>query len=67
VSITSPGGFVACGLASGIKVSGALDVTLLATDDGAAVPTAGTFTANLAAAAPVPVSREHLAASGGGA
>jgi glutamate N-acetyltransferase/amino-acid N-acetyltransferase len=56
---------VACGLASGIKVSGALDVTLLATDDGAAVPTAGTFTANLAAAAPVQVSREHLAASGG--
>jgi glutamate N-acetyltransferase / amino-acid N-acetyltransferase len=56
---------VASGLASGIKVSGALDLALLATDDGAAVPTAGTFTSNLAAAAPVQVSREHLAASGG--
>ncbi len=56
---------MACGLASGIKVSGALDLTLLATDDGAAVPTAATFTSNLAAAAPVQVSRDHLTASGG--
>jgi glutamate N-acetyltransferase/amino-acid N-acetyltransferase len=56
---------VAAGLASGIKASGALDLALLATDDGAAVPTAATFTANLAAAAPVQVSRDHLLASGG--
>jgi glutamate N-acetyltransferase/amino-acid N-acetyltransferase len=65
VSITSPAGFVASGLASGIKATGALDLALLATDDGAAVPTAATFTTNLAAAAPVQVSRDHLAATGG--
>jgi glutamate N-acetyltransferase / amino-acid N-acetyltransferase len=64
VSITTPKGFVASGLASGIKASGALDLALLATDDGLGVPTAATFTANLAAAAPVQVSRDHLAAHG---
>ena len=65
MSITTPKGFVAAGLASGIKASGALDLALLATDDGVAVPTAATFTTNLAAAAPVQVSRDHLAAAGG--
>jgi glutamate N-acetyltransferase/amino-acid N-acetyltransferase len=65
MSITTPKGFVASGLASGIKVSGALDLALLCTDDGSAVPTAATFTTNLAAAAPVQVSREHLQSSGG--
>jgi glutamate N-acetyltransferase/amino-acid N-acetyltransferase len=65
VSITTPKGFVAAGLAAGIKASGALDLALLATDDGVAVPTAATFTSNLAAAAPVQVSRAHLAATGG--
>jgi glutamate N-acetyltransferase/amino-acid N-acetyltransferase len=64
VSITTPKGFVASGLASGIKASGALDLALLATDDGKDVPTAATFTSNLAAAPPVRVSRDHLAASG---
>ncbi len=65
MSITTPRGFVAGGLASGIKASGALDLTLVATSDGHAVPTAATFTSNLAAAAPVLVSRDHLRASGG--
>ncbi len=65
MSITTPKGFVASGLASGIKASGALDLALLATDDSAAVPTAATFTTNLAAAPPVHVSRRHLASSGG--
>ena len=65
MSITTPRGFVASGLASGIKASGALDLALLATDDGTAVPTAAVFTTNLAAAAPVQISREHLRASGG--
>ena len=65
MSITTPQGFVAAGLAAGIKASGALDLALVATDDGVAVPTAATFTANLAAAAPVQVSRAHLAATGG--
>ena len=65
MSITTPRGFVASGFAAGIKSSGALDLALVATDDGEAVPTAATFTANLAAAAPVLVSREHLAAAHG--
>jgi glutamate N-acetyltransferase/amino-acid N-acetyltransferase len=65
VSITTPRGFVASGTAAGIKASGALDLALVATDDGGAVPTAATFTTNLAAAPPVLVSREHLAANGG--
>ena len=65
MSITTPKGFVAAGLAAGIKASGALDLALVATDDGVAVPTAATFTSNLAAAAPVQVSRSHLAATGG--
>jgi len=65
VSITTPKGFVAAGLAAGIKASGALDLALVATDDGVPVPTAATFTSNLAAAAPVQVSRAHLAATGG--
>lgn len=65
MSITTPQGFVASGIASGIKASGALDLALVATDDGIRVPTAATFTTNLAAAAPVQVSRDHLRASGG--
>jgi glutamate N-acetyltransferase/amino-acid N-acetyltransferase len=65
MSITAPAGFTAAGLASGIKASGALDLALVATDDGVAVPTAATFTSNLAAAAPVQVSRAHLEAGGG--
>jgi glutamate N-acetyltransferase/amino-acid N-acetyltransferase len=67
VSIITPKGFVASGLASGIKSGGAPDLALLATDDGRAVPTAATFTTNLAAAPPVHVSRDHLAANGGSA
>ena len=65
MSITTPKGFVASGLASGIKSGGARDLALLATDDGRGVPTAATFTSNLAAAAPVLVSREHLMSAGG--
>ena len=65
MSITAPDGFVAAGLACGIKASGALDLSLVATDDGRPVSAAGVFTANLAAAAPVSVSRAHLSASGG--
>ncbi|MGA8369447.1 MAG: bifunctional glutamate N-acetyltransferase/amino-acid acetyltransferase ArgJ [Acidimicrobiales bacterium] len=65
MSITTPAGFVAAGHASGIKASGALDLALVATEDGASVPAAATFTTNLAAAAPVQVSRDHLRATGG--
>jgi glutamate N-acetyltransferase / amino-acid N-acetyltransferase len=65
VSITAPAGFVAASGSAGIKASGAPDVAVVATADGRAVPAAGVFTSNLAPAAPVQISREHLAASGG--
>ena len=65
MSITTPGGFVASGLAGGIKASGILDLALLATEDGRPVPTAATFTQNLACAAPVQISRAHMAANRG--
>jgi glutamate N-acetyltransferase / amino-acid N-acetyltransferase len=64
VSVTAPAGFVAVGGAAGIKAGGAHDVAVVATVDGRAVPAAGVFTANLAAAAPVQVSRAHLATTG---
>ncbi len=65
MTITTPEGFVANGIASGIKASGALDLAILASATGVAVPTAAVFTTNLAAAPPVTVSRRHLAATGG--
>jgi glutamate N-acetyltransferase/amino-acid N-acetyltransferase len=65
VSVTAPLGFVAAGVACGIKDSGAPDLALVATDDGAAVTAAAVFTQNLATAAPVQVSRRHLTASAG--
>jgi glutamate N-acetyltransferase/amino-acid N-acetyltransferase len=65
MSVTAPAGFVAGGAASGIKSSGDLDLAVVATADARAVPSAAVFTANLAPAAPVMVSRAHLAASGG--
>jgi len=65
VSVTAPVGFVASGTACGIKASGALDLSLVATDDARAVPAAAVFTSNLATAPPVQVSRSHLAATAG--
>jgi glutamate N-acetyltransferase/amino-acid N-acetyltransferase len=58
VSITAPLGFRAAGVAAGIKF-GRLDLALVAADGPCA--SAGIFTANLAKAAPVLLSREHLA------
>ena len=58
-------GFVASGIHCGIKESGAPDLALIATTYGVAVPAAAVFTTNLAAAAPVQVSRAHLEATGG--
>ena len=55
---------MASGVACGIKPSGAPDLALVASTAGP-VPAAGVFTANLAAAAPVRVSRAHLAATSG--
>ena len=54
-------GFVAGGAASGIKPGGVPDLAIVATDDARAVAAAGVFTTNLACAAPVQVSRAHLA------
>jgi len=61
--VTAPAGFRAAGVACGIKKTGALDLALLVADGPATA--AGVFTTNKAQAAPVLVSREHLARSGG--
>jgi glutamate N-acetyltransferase/amino-acid N-acetyltransferase len=61
--ITTPRGFRASGVSAGIKASGALDLALLVSDTPATA--AAVFTTNRAQAAPVIVSREHLARSGG--
>ncbi len=65
MSVTAPQGFVAVGGSVGIKAADAPDLAVVATDDGRPVAAAGVFTANLATAAPVQVSRAHLAATGG--
>jgi glutamate N-acetyltransferase/amino-acid N-acetyltransferase len=59
--VTAVPGFVAGGLACGIKPSGDPDLALLATADGVLATAAGVFTTNLAQAAPVQISRRHLA------
>jgi glutamate N-acetyltransferase/amino-acid N-acetyltransferase len=65
MGVTSPMGFVAAGTACGIKPSGDADLALVATGDRRAVAAAGVFTTNKATAAPVLVSADHLAATGG--
>jgi len=65
MSVTAVPGFVATGLACGIKGGEARDLALVATADGAPVPAAAVFTTNKATAAPVQVSRVHLHATGG--
>ena len=61
--VTTPRGFRAAGVSAGIKANGGLDLALLVCDGPAQA--ADVFTTNLALAAPVVVSREHLARSGG--
>lgn len=63
MSVTAPKGFVAAGIAGGIKPAGDPDMALVATDDGRPVTAAGVFTRNKFAAAPVTVSKAHLRAS----
>lgn len=65
MTVTAPAGFRAAGIACGIKDGGVPDLALIATEDGRPVPAAGVFTSNLAAAAPVQVSRSHLKQTGG--
>ncbi|MGH9349978.1 MAG: bifunctional ornithine acetyltransferase/N-acetylglutamate synthase, partial [Vicinamibacterales bacterium] len=62
--ITAPLGFVSAALHCGVKPeSGSLDLAVIAAERPVAA--AGLFTTNLARAAPVLVSREHLERSGG--
>jgi glutamate N-acetyltransferase/amino-acid N-acetyltransferase len=65
LSVTAAEGFVASGLAAGIKAGGRRDVSLLATDDGRPVPSAAVFTQNKFRAPPVEASLERLNVSGG--
>jgi len=61
--VTAPRGFRAAGVAAGIKANKGLDLALIVSEMPAQA--AAVFTTNLAVAAPVVVSREHLARSGG--
>ena len=65
MSVTAAAGFVAAGIAAGIKASGNPDLSLVATADGKPVPAAGVFTRNKMTAAPVITTRAHLESSGG--
>ncbi len=60
---TYPRGFKAAGIAAGFKASGKPDLALLLGDPGTTAT--GLFTTNAVAAAPVVLSRKHLAAGGG--
>ena len=60
--ITGPDGFRTAGIACGIKASG-LDLAIVTSDD--ITNAAGIFTTNCVTAAPVQVSREHLAQTQG--
>jgi glutamate N-acetyltransferase/amino-acid N-acetyltransferase len=61
--VTAPAGLRAAGVAAGIKKNGGLDVSLV--ESTALASAAAVFTTNKAVAAPVLVSREHLAATHG--
>ena len=61
--VTAPAGFRAAGVACGIKANGRPDLALLVSDPPGSA--AAVFTTNVAQAAPVIVSREHLQRSGG--
>ena len=65
MSVTAAPGFVAAGIAAGIKASGNRDLALVATADGAPVAAAGVFTRNRMTAAPVLTTRAHLEATSG--
>ena len=67
MSVTAADGFVAAGIASGIKASGRPDLALVASTTPATTTAAGVFTTNLATAAPVLVTKAHLAPGRAGA
>lgn len=57
--VVAPRGFLASGVAAGLKTRGKRDLALITAAD--VVPAAAVFTTNLVAAAPVVVSRRHIA------
>jgi glutamate N-acetyltransferase / amino-acid N-acetyltransferase len=57
--VTAPKGFTASGVCAGIRKTGKRDVAMIAA--AAPVPAAAVFTTNAVAAAPVVVSRAHVA------
>ena len=59
--VTSPAGFLACGVCAGFKVSGKTDMALIVSERDCSF--AGTFTSNLFPAAPVRYCREICARS----
>ena len=65
MSVVSPEGFAAAGGHVGIKAGSQPDCAIVACTTDAPAAAAAVFTTNLAAAAPVCVSRAHLAATGG--
>lgn len=65
MSVTAPTGFTAHGVACGIKPTGDLDLSLVATADGIPVAAAAVFTQNRLTAAPVVTTAAHLARTGG--
>ncbi len=66
MSVTAAAGFVAAGIHGGVKADPeALDLALVATEDGGPVPAAGVFTPNKMTAAPVQLCQGHLRTSGG--
>lgn len=57
--VCAPRGFLSAGVSAGLKSGGRRDLALIAAEE--CVPAAGVFTTNLIAAAPVIVSRRHIA------
>ena len=62
-----PGGFAAGAVAAGIKASGRPDLAVVAVTTPQPAAAAATFTQNQVTAAPVRLSRAHLAVTGGSA
>lgn len=65
MSVTDVPGFVAAGVACGIKSPASPDLALIATEDRLPVTAAGVFTSNKMTAAPVTVCRHNLNQSQG--
>lgn len=65
MSVTAAAGFSANGVACGIKPSGDLDLSLVATTDGSPVAAAAVYTQNKMTAAPVVTTNAHLTLTGG--